>query len=1370
MSTSRDVQLVIKARDEASKAFDAAQSALESLLGATNQTGASTAAAGSKIDQMATAVLSLDKALATITGANERAAASFERQAASAARTAARLTDIKGQMEGAARAADALRVKITDAVINGIDAGPLRTQPETVTASMRAMEAESKRLERSQVSAAVSQRASADALQGLTRQLNSVGAASTFAKAEAEQHAAALQRQARVAQQTAQVLQTVERSTGVSRDRGDYDQLVAQIGAESEARDREIAKLREQEAATAALADAQLQQQRVNRLLGVDQGSGKSARDSASVFQEADIEANRRFAETTREAQRAAAALDAEVGDLRRQINPLAAIQTDLALKTARLNELQRLGKITSVEYAAALKLVHDQADLAAKRLGATHGESKPLGLAPHDLTNLSYQLNDVFTQLASGTSITQTLAQQGGQIIQIFPRVGSAVAAGLTSAPLLGFITAMGTVIALTSRAASESERLRTFQGILTANADGARYQASQLEQARKEIDRYGLSVEDSLKIVRKAIDSGLDPSRIDEFGKAAKDMADVLGTSAPDAAKKLADSLNGGFDAIEKLGRETNVFTASQLELIKRLFEQGRAQEAVTRALDILQQKFGRAAADARGPWANAVRELDSAWGDFLDTLSNSFVIQTTVQGLANLANRVTDVLNALSGTKTVQQLDEQINRQAEIYKGGIEIVRNQQGRLRYAARRGAPAAFNDRASELNALLAEREAAAARATEQATAATLRSTQETAKANERVTREQQAQAVAARQIRSEADVQAKVAEARRRALQDIQQREPNADEATRRAFADAAAAQERVSAEQQLADYRKRQADEAERSRKEREREARIITLQRPVDGRVTSGFGPRQSPGGVGSTFHRGVDFAAPIGTEVRAPAVGVVEAVGFSAELGKYVVIDHGAGLKTKVGHLSRNDIVGVGDQVTAGQRIGLSGNTGSATTGPHVHFSATKNGNPVDPFANGGRFEADAAEAAEDAEKERDRAAERLAEQQERLNEAVEQENAERRRNIAAAEQQNALTGEALLDAQKRQVGEEAVARIQDQAARQNLTLTEDQIRQTRALAEAEFEATRGLRERLSLRRQEAERPVEDLTQQRDALQAQIDFLNQNGQAGLADALLPQLDLVNQKLLDAITRLQEFWLAVQDGAFGGAAAFGMTDEGLKALIASFNVAALTTQTFQKVLGLTQRDIANTFASNGVRAVDQFAQAIAEGKNVVTSLKNAFLQFALEFLRQIAQMILQQALLNAISGALNSAFGGGAAAKVPLKHGGGIIGGGGPTRTVSPAWFTNAVRYHSGGIAGLKPDEVPAVLKRGEEVLTENDPRHRANGGAAGGTVELKNVVLFDPNMAASEIFNSPMGVQSLLTVVRENSGAFSQALNS
>ena len=67
-------------------------------------------------------------------------------------------------------------------------------------------------------------------------------------------------------------------------------------------------------------------------------------------------------------------------------------------------------------------------------------------------------------------------------------------------------------------------------------------------------------------------------------------------------------------------------------------------------------------------------------------------------------------------------------------------------------------------------------------------------------------------------------------------------------------------------------------------------------------VSGTITSRFGRRSSPGGVGSTNHKGLDIAAPNGTAIYAAAGGIVEYSGYNGSLGKLVIINHGNGVKT------------------------------------------------------------------------------------------------------------------------------------------------------------------------------------------------------------------------------------------------------------------------------------------------------------------------------------------------------------------------------------------------------------------------------------------------------------------------------------
>ncbi|MCO5315707.1 MAG: peptidoglycan DD-metalloendopeptidase family protein [Solirubrobacterales bacterium] len=119
------------------------------------------------------------------------------------------------------------------------------------------------------------------------------------------------------------------------------------------------------------------------------------------------------------------------------------------------------------------------------------------------------------------------------------------------------------------------------------------------------------------------------------------------------------------------------------------------------------------------------------------------------------------------------------------------------------------------------------------------------------------------------------------------------------------------------------------------------------------PVSGTLTSGFGGRNSPGGIGSTNHEGLDIAVPEGTPIRAAKGGTVIMASYNGGYGNYTCIDHGSGLSTCYAHQS-SFAVSAGQRVSQGQVIGYSGNTG-ASTGPHLHFEVRINGVAQDPTA-------------------------------------------------------------------------------------------------------------------------------------------------------------------------------------------------------------------------------------------------------------------------------------------------------------------------------------------------------------------------------------------------------------------------------
>ena len=115
----------------------------------------------------------------------------------------------------------------------------------------------------------------------------------------------------------------------------------------------------------------------------------------------------------------------------------------------------------------------------------------------------------------------------------------------------------------------------------------------------------------------------------------------------------------------------------------------------------------------------------------------------------------------------------------------------------------------------------------------------------------------------------------------------------------------------------------------------------------------RISSHFGVRTDPFYKVNKFHQGIDFSAPIGTEVFATADGIVVKVEKSYfGYGNMVVIDHGFGYKTVYAHLS-SFIVKRGEKIKRGQLIAKVGSSGKSTS-PHLHYEVHKNNRAVNPI--------------------------------------------------------------------------------------------------------------------------------------------------------------------------------------------------------------------------------------------------------------------------------------------------------------------------------------------------------------------------------------------------------------------------------
>lgn len=155
-----------------------------------------------------------------------------------------------------------------------------------------------------------------------------------------------------------------------------------------------------------------------------------------------------------------------------------------------------------------------------------------------------------------------------------------------------------------------------------------------------------------------------------------------------------------------------------------------------------------------------------------------------------------------------------------------------------------------------------------------------------------------------------------------------------------------------------------------------------------------------------------------------------------------------------------------------------------------------------------------------------------------------------------------------------------------------------------------------------------------------------------------------------------------------------------------------------------------------------------------------------------FFADLMKELAMAILKTMILRALQ---SFAGGGGVMGSIGTaagsllggqNHTGGIAGGGGGHKRALPAGaFAAAPRYHTGGIAGnapnsgLRPNEVPSVLEKGEEVLTRDDPRHILNGGGNQGPSSIRLIAVDDQRAATAEALKTPEGQQAMIVAMRQ-----------
>lgn len=369
---------------------------------------------------------------------------------------------------------------------------------------------------------------------------------------------------------------------------------------------------------------------------------------------------------------------------------------TQVKTATNTLNSFSDSGKkaeTTATALEAAARKVGEAAPRvgsAGAALGAAQKKSKDLGdalkLTAHQTQQLSFQLNDFAVQVASGQSPLTALIQQGSQLSGTFGGIGGALKAVgtifTTTRVLIG--GAAGVLGAFALAAYEGSQQSEAFRKSIALTGNAAGITEGQFNNLGKTIaGSTNASIGTARQALQDFVSTGLySGEALTETAKAAVLFGKATGASAEDVLKGFSNMKSGVAKWAEETNRQYHFLSATQLEYIKTLEEQGDSQKAIAVTMQALQERVKGAAVDV-GLLDRAWTSAKNAASGFADAVKSIGRNDTTQDQLSALQKRLEDMqargpLNSTPGVqasfnKGVEQLREQIDLVRE--KAGFE-----------------------------------------------------------------------------------------------------------------------------------------------------------------------------------------------------------------------------------------------------------------------------------------------------------------------------------------------------------------------------------------------------------------------------------------------------------------------------------------------------------------------------------------------------------------------------------------------------------------------------------------------------------------------------------------------------------------------
>ncbi len=577
-------------------------------------------------------------AAANAGGRIDRLGQSADRSSAHTARLAAAVLQLEGELDPAARAAQVLTAR-TELLSRALAAGAIdATRHAALTGQLAQAQARAAQEGAARLAAAVNSldaemNPAARAAQTLTARTELLNQALGVGAIDAARHATLMtqvaQAQARAAQE------------GAARLTAAVDQLDAELNPA--ARTAQVLAAR-----TKLLDDA------------LAAGSITAARHATLMTQLTQAQA--------RAAQEGAARLTAAVDHLDAEMNPAARSAQMLAARTKLLDDALAAGAISAQRHAALTAQV-------ASGYNALTGAGR---LTSHQLTNLSYQFNDLFTQIVSGGSPFMAIAQQGPQITQVFGGMRQM----LSRIPPVAYVAAAALALIVVptyivgARLAEIGKEARGFNTAIAALNPSLGISAQRLREI-------SFAVADAKGLGRDAVAGGLraiiangriqGEAMVTAMVGVAGDIAAVKGGDLSSWAEKLAEGFAKGAAGVRELDESLRFLTPAQARSIEAMDRQGNRAGALALAMQALEGRFGGSAKAMKSEMEDAFAAMGRAWDKFVEDLAKTDLAQ---KGAAMGTNLVNGMRRAFAPSKQeeVAGLDKRI---AELQAKGPTII---------------------------------------------------------------------------------------------------------------------------------------------------------------------------------------------------------------------------------------------------------------------------------------------------------------------------------------------------------------------------------------------------------------------------------------------------------------------------------------------------------------------------------------------------------------------------------------------------------------------------------------------------------------------------------------------------------------------